>query len=237
MFYTSAIGPFKGIVNRTANFQSQDFLTIRHQQLEKLCRDGKSKVVTVRRPNIVEDMMLAYEDEELVNSFITVRFSDECGVDFDGIKREAYSLFWENAIPCYFEGTCTFVPRICPGIEENVYVVLGRLSWHGYVLSGVFSISLNRVFLALMLAGKERISDDDFLEGFMEYVSSYERLKLSHILQEEKLSRESKDFFIDFMSEYGVSKLPTTENKKSVLISVGKTELLSKPHTYGCGCL
>ncbi len=80
-----------------------------------------------------------------------------------------------------------------------------------------------------MLAGKESISDDDFLEGSMGYVSSYERLKVSHILQEEKLSQESKDF-IDFMSEYRVSKLPTTENKKSVLISVGKTELLSKLH-------
>ena len=31
------------------------------------------------------------------------------------------------------------------------------------------------------------------------------------------------------MSDYAVSKLPTTENKKRVLISVGKTELLSKP--------
>lgn len=186
-------------------------------------------MVTVSRPNIVADMMLAYADPEIVHSFITIRFTDECGLDFDGIKREAYSLFWENAIPRYFEGTCTFVPRICPGIDENVYTVLGRLLWHGYVLSGVFPISINKVFLALMLAGKESISDEDFLEGFLEYVSSYERLKLSNILQEEKLSQESKDFLIDFMSEFAVSKLPTTENKKSVLISVGKTELLSKP--------
>ena len=46
---------------------------------------------------------------------------------------------------------------------------------------------------------------------------------------EEKLSQESKNFLLDFMSEYAVSKMPTTENKKSVLISVGKTELSSKP--------
>ena len=80
-----------------------------------------------------------------------------------------------------------------------------------------------------MFAGKDSIGDEDFLEGFLEYVSSYERLKLSHILSEDNLSQESKHFWIDIMSDYAVSKLPTTENKKRVLISVGKTELLSKP--------
>ena len=184
-------------------------------------------MVTVHRSNIVEDMMSAYVDQDIVKSVITIQFKDECGLDFDGIKREAYSLFWENAIPRYFEGTCTFVPRICPGIEENVYTILGRILWHGYILSGVFPISINKVFLTLMLAGKESINDEGFLDGFLEYVSSYERVKLSHILMEEKLSQESKNFLLDFMSEYAVSKMP--ENKKSVLISVGKTELSSKP--------
>jgi hypothetical protein len=110
-----------------------------------------------------------------------------------------------------------------------VYTVLGRILWHGFVLSGVFPISINKVFLALVLAGKDSISDEDFLEGFLEYVSSYERLKLSHIMQEKELSQESTNFFVDFMSEFAVSKLPTPENKKNVLISVGKTELFSKP--------
>ena len=90
-------------------------------------------MVTVHRSNIVEDIMSAYIDQDIVKSFITIQFKDECGLDFDGIKREAYSLFWENAIPRYFEGTCTFVPRICPGIEENVCTILGRILWHGYI--------------------------------------------------------------------------------------------------------
>ena len=156
-------------------------------------------MVTVHRSNIVEDMMSAYVDQDIVKSFITIQFKDECGLDFDGIKREVYSLFWENAIPCFFEGTCTFVPRICPGIEENVYTILGRILWHGYILSGVFPISI-KVFLTLMLAGKESINDEDFLDGFLEYVSSYQRVKLSHILMEEKLSQESKNFLLDFMT-------------------------------------
>ena len=69
-----------------------------------------------------------------------------------------------------------------------------------------------------MLAGKESINDEDFLDGFLEYFSSYERVKLSHILMEEKLSQESKNFLLDFMSEYAVSKMPTTLLKISVLI-------------------
>ena len=38
-----------------------------------------------------------------------------------------------------------------------------------------FPISINKVFLTLMLARKESINDEDFLDGFLEYVSSYER--------------------------------------------------------------
>jgi hypothetical protein len=112
----------------------QDFLTIRHQELEKLCREGNSQQVTVSRPNIVEDMMSAYADPDIVKRFITIRFTEECGVDFDGIKREAYSLFCENAIPRFFEGTCTFVPRISQGIEENVYIPFWE-EYYGMVLS------------------------------------------------------------------------------------------------------
>jgi hypothetical protein len=118
--------------------------------------------------------------------------------------------------------------QFSPGIDEDVYTILGRLLWHGYVLTGVFPISVNKVFVALMLSGKDSISDEDFLEGFLEYASSYERLKLSKILEQETLSEESKNFWIDIMSDYAVSKLPTTENR-NVFISVRKTELLSKP--------
>ena len=207
----------------------QDFATIRNEALDELLSKGESKTITMKRDRIVEEMVSLYSDPKSVESLITIQFDEECGLDYDGIKREAFSLFWEKAIPRYFEGSHTFVPRICPAIDESVYTILGRILWHGYVLSGVFPISLNKVFVELVFVGKENITDDDFLGGFLEYVSTYESIKLSNILDEKLLSAESRMFLIDLLSEYSVSKLPTTENKRAVLVSVGKTELLNKP--------
>ena len=92
-------------------------------------------MVTVHRSNIVEDMMSAYVDQDIVKSFITIQFKDECGLDFDGIKREAYSLFWENAIPRYFEGTlfhefARVSKRMCiPYLEEYYGMVTSYLAF------------------------------------------------------------------------------------------------------------
>ena len=83
----------------------------------------------------MQDLLKIYEStSDIAESQATFSFYGEEGMDFDGIKREAYSIFWKQLLDEYFEGTTTFVPRIGPGIEEPMLRAVGRIISHQYVL-------------------------------------------------------------------------------------------------------
>ena len=83
-------------------------------------------------------MLNLYGDKSTVESLLSVTFVNEPAMDLDGVKREAFTLFWEKVMSLYFEGTTTYVPRISPAIDESIYTRLGRVLSHGYVMVGVF---------------------------------------------------------------------------------------------------
>lgn len=81
------------------------------------------------------DLLKMYENSrEITQQLVTFSFHGEVGMDLDGLKREAYSLFWKQALEDYFEGSSTFVPRVSPEIEESMMMTLGRIISHQYVL-------------------------------------------------------------------------------------------------------
>ena len=204
----------------------------RTEAFSSLCDQGNSKSVTINRENIVQDMLNLYSDNSIVKSLLNVTFIKEPAMDLNGVKREAFTLFWEKVMSLYFESTTTYVPRISPAIDESIYNTLGRIMSHGYVMVGVFPTLLSKTFFTALVAGKENVTDNDFLEGFLDYVSSYDNVRLQNILGEcstqQSLSASSIDYLVDFLSEFNVSKMPNAENLQSILVSVAKTELWNK---------
>ena len=96
---------------------------------------------------------------------------------------------------------------------------------------GVFPTSLNKIFISALLVAKQHVSDQNFLEGFLDYISSYDSLRMQKILDENNskaLSSEDTDFLVDFLSEYGVTKLLNASNLRAIVLSVAKTELWNK---------
>ena len=204
----------------------------RIEVLEKLADDGETRNVVVKRADIVADMLNLYSDNNVTGCLLNFNFVNEPALDFDGVKREAFTLFWEKVLPIYFEGTNSYVPRISPDIEETMYTTLGRILSHGFLMVGVFPPSLNKVFFTALISGRENVSDLDFLEGFLDYVSYYDNLRLQEILQKcnshVSLSDGDIDFLLEFLSEFGVSKMPNENNVETILVSVAKTELWNK---------
>ena len=186
----------------------------------------------MNRENIVQDMLNLYRDKSIVESLLNVTFVDEPAMDLDGVKREAFTLFWEKVMLLYFEGTTTYVPRISPAIDESIYTRLGRILSHGYIMVGVFPTLLSKPFFTALVAGKENVTDDYFLGGFFDYISSYDNIRLQNILGEcssqQSLSASSTDFLFDFLSEFSVSTIPSVNNLQTVLVSVAKTELWNR---------
>ena len=201
------------------------------EALDKLCDQGESRNVKMDRANIVQDMLQLYKDKGVAEGLLNVNFCNEPALDMDGVKREAFTLFWEKVMPLYFDGTTTHVPRISLSIDESVYVTLGRILSHGFVMVGVFPTMINEVFFSILMAGNENVRDDDFLEGFLEFVSCYESLRLRQILEEcgsHNLLDPSTNFLVDFLSDFGVTKMPNVNKLKAILVSVAKTELWNK---------
>ena len=78
--------------------------------------------VWVHRETVIRDLLKTYENSrEITQHLVTFSFHGEVGMDLDGLKREAYSLFWKQAPENYFEGSSTFVPRVSPEIEVQMH--------------------------------------------------------------------------------------------------------------------
>ena len=68
---------------------------------------------------------------------------------------------------------------------------------------GVSPPSLNKLFFTALLTGKENVSDLDFLERFLDYVSYYDNLRLQEILgkcnSQDSLSDDHINFLLEFV--------------------------------------
>lgn len=69
-------------------------------------------------------------------------------------------------------------------IDESIYIILGRIIIYGYVMVGVFLILISKIFFIVLVVGKEIFIDNDFFEGYLDYVSEYDSLKVWMILEE-----------------------------------------------------
>ena len=59
----------------------------------------------------------------------------------------------------------------------------------------------------------------------MDYVSYFDNIKCN---SQVGLSEENIDFLLEFLSEFGVSKMPNPNNLETILVSVAKTERCNK---------
>ena len=50
------------------------------------------------RANIVQDMLQLYKDKGVAEGLLNVNFCNEPALDMDGVKREAFTLFWEKVM-------------------------------------------------------------------------------------------------------------------------------------------
>lgn len=135
--------------------------------LEKLLDFGDTRQVTIGRKNIVENMLSLYSKGDPTGCLLNVNFYKESAVDFDRMKREAVRLFWEKVLPIYSDGINSYVPRISPAIDKTIYITLGRILSHGFLIVGVFPTSIDKIFVSALLVGKQHLSDQNFFGGVL----------------------------------------------------------------------
>lgn len=74
----------------------------RIEVLEKLADDGETRNVTIKRADIVADMLNLYSDNNVTGFLLNLNFLNEPTLDFNEVKREVFTLFWEKSAPYIF---------------------------------------------------------------------------------------------------------------------------------------
>ena len=165
---------------------------------------------------------------------VTFKYIDEPGVDLDGIKRDVFSLFWRQSSCRFLEGNdYSFVPR-ATGIPREQYVLIGRILSYGYVTAGIFPTFVNRAYMQALLCGEDSLTDDNLLEGILDYLSTYERERLLRLMSSSHLFANDIDFILDFGERGGVNFTPTIENIRKIVVEVARAVLINTPfHSMG----
>ena len=163
--------------------------------------------------------------------FVNFIIKDEMARDLDGVKREIYSIFWDEITNQYFEGGKSVVPRVGPDVTDELCQILGRAIIHSFLITGIWPIQLSKPFSVSVMVGEESITDDDFVDSFLEYVLEFEAEVLQKALNEAErgpFTATTQEQVLEVLSQFGLRCLPTHTNIRSLLVKTAKCELVQK---------
>ena len=187
-----------------------------------LVDNGGVRNVTVKRLNILADLLQVYNDPNITDFELRVRFEDEVGFDGGGLTRELFPVFWkavEDEI---------MTPEI-----NFTYYCLGKILSHGYILTGFLPLNLSGLFLASLLS-TDFIATNDVLEKeFLMFIDDFEREAAEECLAGgEETSQVFNDIIMPMVGRFRYRKVPNRETLKEVLVSLARYSLVCLPH-YG----
>ena len=187
--------------------------------------------MAVSRVLVYSEVIQAYKsNSQLHDSHVQVNFKGEKAVDLDGVSRELFSLFWNEARDMLFEGVNGVSPVVDPLSSESFYTI-GRILSHGFVLTGYFPICLVPAVAVHLVSGDEsQCSDATLLDSFLSYVSGFEKSAVLSFLSTKTQQPPSLDVVVSLLSRYQCHSIPkNAEELKRALINVAKTEFFYKP--------
>jgi hypothetical protein len=128
--------------------------------------------VFVDRRNVLDDMLMLYEDPQLPLSKVKVQFIGENGDDQGGLTRDLYTLLWRCISQEYFRGESSLVPHL-PVYKHadklDNFVVIGRIIAHMVALLKCIPPRLSRCTMLCLALGPNQIPDNLLMEEFRLY--------------------------------------------------------------------
>lgn len=159
-----------------------------------LTSNSGSTLITLRRETfLLNDMLDAFKDADILENEITFVFKDEKGVDVDGLSREAYSLFWDKFLLMHSMGDGNEkIPCLRPEFGKGEWQALARILYKGYKTSNVWPLNLNAVFATCLFFGEGEITDDKLIQGLMNYVAEDDKELLQLMMNDEDIDEDDK---------------------------------------------
>lgn len=185
----------------------------------------------IDRSIIVKELMDLYaENTDIIKEAVCFQFKGESGSDFGGISREVFTSFWRDGCKEFCEGCSTFVFR--QGLSADQYILLGQIITHGYVLTGVFPILLNKSYMVAVICGEGAVGDKCVVLDFLNLLSNFERDWLERLLKLCRFEADDIDFILELEDRYGMRTLPKPSNLLNIVTQMARTAILEAPlHT------
>ena len=191
------------------------------------------KIVELNRWNIVPGLMTTYStDNEMMKTRVNFELLGEVGADLGGISREIYASFWQEGCLQYFDSDDSiYVPRP-NGVSKDDLITLGKIISHGYLMTGIFPVTISQSYMQAMLCGEETVSDYFVLEDFENYLAPYEANSLQSILTSPTFDGDSKQFILNLKDRYGMRTMPNISNVKDIVVQMARSQMIETPlHT------
>ncbi|KAF5274852.1 hypothetical protein FQR65_LT16861 [Abscondita terminalis] len=108
----------------------------------------------VNRETIMAQMLELYKNETLHQKSLKVVFKDEIGLDYGGLTKELFTVFWKQCQIEYFRGENIGVPfltlsKIRKGRAED-FIIIGRILAHTVILTKSLPPYLAKTFYLMI---------------------------------------------------------------------------------------
>ena len=141
-------------------------------------------------------MLQLYDDKSILGYTLNVHFEGEVGLDFGGLTKDLFTSLWNAVYEEYFEGDTVKVPFARPHQQlqmKAVFQKLGRMLYHGWLLTKEIPVRFCEASFVCLLHGEESVDESMLERCFLLYLSQYERDVLTKALLTEVLAPYQQD--------------------------------------------
>ncbi|KAF6729949.1 hypothetical protein FQA47_008711 [Oryzias melastigma] len=209
----STLSEGAGSSNNNQVFQTQPVKDIRY--------------VTVRRINVVQDLIAVFMDPEVLSTELKMDLKNEKAYDSDGVSREVYSAFWELFLE-QCEGEEERVPRLQPEFTQEHWKAVGRIWLKGYQDHGIIPIHLSPASVLACCQGVSSVDEELLMMSFNRFISEPERMAVDKALQ-NNMDDTTEEDLLDLFSRMGSHSLPSKDNLQASLLTMAHKVLIQEP--------
>ncbi|XP_020555782.2 uncharacterized protein LOC110013663 isoform X2 [Oryzias latipes] len=185
------------------------------------------RCVSIRRINVVQDLIDVFMDPEVLNTKLKMDLNNEKGFDGDGVSREVYSAFWELFLE-QCEGEEERVPRLRPDFTQEHWEAVGRVWLKGYLDHGIIPIQLSPAFVLAFCQGVSSVDEERLMMSFNTFISGPERMAVEKALQ-NNMDETVEEDLLDLFSRMGSHCLPSGDHLRASLLTMAHKVLLQEP--------
>lgn len=189
-------------------------------------------IINISRNSCFRELMNIYTDDDIVDTELNVKFTDEMGVDGGGLTKEVFNIFFDQCESSFFLGEDCLVPYLPLNRRNEIenFVNIGRILQHMLVLTGTIPSKLSKITLMLIANPDVEVKAEILWEELLLFVNRY----LRKILKKGKknfssLSDKEVEVVQEFYQIYKFYARPSSQNFNEQVLTIADEVLVETP--------